>query len=191
MDITTFRNRLNQTSLVEAGSDLGQEFHNFSQRALKITSQINGSYHTPAEIIDLLRELSGRPIPDSLRIFPPFSTDCGINTQFGEDVFINSGCCFQDQGGITIGDHCLIGHNVVLATLNHDQNPRHRGNLHLAPITLGKNVWVGANVTITQGVNIGDGAIIAAGAVVNRDVPANTIVGGIPARIIKEVDLKN
>ena len=88
---------------------------------------------------------------------------------------------------MTIGDGCLIGHNVVFATLNHDENPANRIAMTYAPIVLGKNVWVGSNSTILQGVTIGDGAIVAAGAVVTKDVPANTIVGGVPAKPIRNI----
>lgn len=86
-----------------------------------------------------------------------------------------------------MGDGCQIGHNVVFATLNHDIAPERRANTYPAPIVLGKNVWIGSNSTILQGVTIGDNAIVAAGAVVTKDVPANTIVGGVPAKIIKQI----
>lgn len=89
---------------------------------------------------------------------------------------------------MTLGDGCQIGHNVVFATLNHGLEPADRGTTYPAPIVLGRNVWVGSNATILQGVTIGDNAVVAAGAVVSRDVPANTIVGGVPARIIKRID---
>ena len=94
----------------------------------------------------------------------------------------------QDQGGITIGDGTLLGHNVVLATLNHDKNPEKRGNMHPAAIHIGKNVWIGANATVLPGVTIGDGAIVAAGAGGSKDVAANTIVGGGPAKGIGNVE---
>lgn len=80
-----------------------------------------------------------------------------------KNVFINSGCCFQDQGGITIGDGALIGHQVVLATLNHDLNPERRKSMKAAPIVIGKNVWIGAHATVLAGVSIGDNAVIAIG----------------------------
>lgn len=121
-------------------------------------------------------------------MFPPFYTDCGKNLHIGKNVFINSGCRFQDQGGITIGDGALIGHNVVMATLNHSEDPETRGNLHPAPIHIGRNVWIGASATILPGVTIGDGAIVGAGFVVTRDVPENMIVTGVPARILRSVD---
>ena len=102
-------------------------------------------------------------------------------------VFINSGCKFQDQGGIVIGDDCLIGHNAVLATLNHDLDPSRRADLHPSPIIIGRNVWIGANVTVLPGVTIGDNAVIGAAALVTKDVPANSIAVGSPARVIRSL----
>ncbi len=97
------------------------------------------------------------------------------------------GCKFQDQGGITIDDGALIGHNVVLATLNHDPNPAARRDMHPRPIHIGKNVWIGAGAVILPGVTVGDNAIVAAGAVVSRDVEPGTVVAGVPARKIKNI----
>ena len=110
-----------------------------------------------------------------------------VQFTIGKDVFINAGCKFQDQGGIVIGDGALIGHGVVLATLDHDLDPAKRQQLHPGKIVIGKGVWIGANATVTRGVTIGDHAVIAAGAVVNKDVPAGMIAGGVPARIIKPI----
>lgn len=97
------------------------------------------------------------------------------------------GCKFQDQGGIFIGDGTLIGHNVVLATLNHAKSPKERSDMTPAAIHIGENVWIGANATILPGVTVGDGAIIAAGAVVSKDVPPNSVAAGVPAKIVKEI----
>lgn len=101
---------------------------------------------------------------------------------------LNTGVTMQDQGGIYIGDDVLIGHHAMFATLNHDENPERRGDLHPSPIHIGNRVWIGANATILPGVTIGDGAIVAAGAVVTRDVPPMTIAGGVPAKRIKEIE---
>ena len=161
-----------------------------SNEAMMITAELNNSYHTPEEIGVLMEKLTGRPFPEGAYMFPPFYTDCGKNIKLGRNVFINAGCQFQDQGGITIGDGTLVGPKTVIATLNHQQNPERRANLIPKPVKIGCNVWVGANVTILPGVTIGDGAIIAAGAVVNRDVKANTIAGGVPAKYIKDVDME-
>ena len=140
---------------------------------------------TPEEIRNIFSELTGRQVDKTFGLFPPFYTDCGKNITVGKNVFINSGCKFQDQGGITIGDGTLIGHNVVLATLNHGIAPEERHDLFPAPIHIGKNVWIGANAVVLPGVAIGDHAVIAAGAVVTKDVPANAVVGGIPAKVIR------
>ena len=159
----------------------------YSRQAQKITMEINTVYHEPDEIEKLMSDLIGKPVGENFGLFPPFYTDFGKNITIGNDVFINAGCKFQDQGGIEIGDGSLIGHNVVLATLNHDLAPEKRQQLHPAPIRIGRGVWIGANATITSGVTIGDNAVVAAGAVVNRDIPANTVVGGVPAKIIKTI----
>lgn len=94
---------------------------------------------------------------------------------------------FPGSRGIHIGDGCQIGHNVVFATLNHGLSPQDRKNTYPSPIVLGKNVWVGANATILQGVEIGDNAVVAAGAVVTRNVPADTVVAGVPAKPLKTI----
>jgi acetyltransferase-like isoleucine patch superfamily enzyme len=188
MDINDLLAHLNRGEAVEGGSELHRVMHNISQEALKLTAELNGHYHTSEEIQELFSLLIGKPVDKTFVMFPPFYTDCGKNISVGKNVFINSGCRFQDQGGITIGDGALIGHNVVLATLNHDIDPRKRSTMHPAPIVIGKNVWIGANATVVPGVIIGDGAVIAAGAVVTKDVPANVIVGGVPAKIIKQIE---
>lgn len=158
-----------------------------NDEARKLTCKLNNSYHPMDEIREIMSELFGYKVPDSFRVFPPFYTDFGKNIKVEDNVFINAGCQFQDQGGIEIGEGSLIGHNVVLATLNHDLNPERRQICIPAPIKIGKNVWIGSNSTILAGVTIGDNAVVAAGAVVNRDVEANTIVGGVPARPIKRI----
>ncbi len=159
----------------------------YSRQAQKITLEINTKYHEPEELAELFSELIGKPVGEQFGMFPPFYTDFGKNITIGNDVFINADCKFQDQGGITIDDGALIGHSVVLATLNHDMDPEKRQQLHPAPIHIGKRVWIGANATVTAGVTIGDNSVVAAGAVVTKDVPANVVVAGVPARIIKEI----
>ncbi|WP_334345979.1 hypothetical protein [Candidatus Merdisoma sp. JLR.KK006] len=84
------------------------------QEAVRIGMELNMQYHTPEEIREIMGKLTGKKIDDSFRLFPPFYTDFGKNITIGKDVFINSGCHFQDQGGIKVGDGTLIGHNVVL-----------------------------------------------------------------------------
>ena len=187
MNLSDFLEHLNSGKTVVAGSEIHQYMCMLSQEALKLTAELNNSYRTPEEIREIFSKLTGKPVNDTLGIFPPFYTDCGKNITIGNHVFFNSGCKFQDQGGITIDDGALLGHNVVLATLNHCMNPEQRANLEPAPIHRGKNVWIGANAMVLPGVTIGDNAVIAAGSIVTKDIPANTIVGGIPAEKIKNV----
>ena len=160
----------------------------YSREAQKITMEINTVYHEPEELRELFSKLIGKPVDEQFGLFPPFYTDFGKNITLGKNVFINAGCKFQDQGGIYIDDGALIGHGVVIATLNHDMDPEKRQSLHPSPVHIGKNVWIGANATITPGVTIGDNAVVAAGAVVTKDVAADTVVGGVPAKPIKKID---
>lgn len=172
------------------GAEIGQFMNEMSDEARRITCQMNNAYHTPDEIRELLARLTGQPVPDTVRVFPPLYADFGKNIHLGENVFINDCCHFQDHGGITLGDGCQIGHGVVFATLNHGLAPEDRQTTYPAPIVLGRNVWVGANATILQGVTIGDNAVVAAGAVVTKDVATNTVVGGVPARLIHVIETK-
>ena len=187
MDINDFLAHLNRGETVGGGSEMHLMMHNLSQEALKLTAELNGQYHTTEEIRELFCLLIGKPVDSTFAMFPPFYTDCGKNISVGKNVFINSGCSFQDQGGITIGDGALIGHNVVLATLNHDIDPRKRSTLNPAPIVIGKNVWIGANATVLPGITIGEGAIVAAGAVVTKDIIKPGIYAGNPARKIRDI----
>ena len=157
------------------------------QEAIRLGMELNNQYHTPEEIREIMGRLTGKKIDDTFRMFPPFYTDFGKNITIGRDVFINSGCHFQDQGGIEIGDGSLIGHNVVFATINHDLRPEKNRTNHYAPIKIGRHVWIGSNATVLPGVSIGDWAVVAAGAVVTQDVPPMTVVGGVPARVLKTI----
>ncbi len=187
MDLNELLKKLNNGETVGENREAVEVMRSYSREAQKITMEINTKYHDPEELAELFSELIGKPVGEDFGLFPPFYTDFGKNITIGDRVFINAGCKFQDQGGITIDDGALIGHGVVLATLNHDFAPEKRQQLHPAPIHIGKNVWIGANATVTPGVSIGDNAVIAAGAVVNRDIPANVIAGGVPAKVIREL----
>jgi len=187
MTLTELLAALNAGSTITGNSPLHRVMHDTSQEALRVTGELNGSYHPPARVRELLAELIGKPVDESVTLFPPFYADFGKNITLGKRIFINAGCKFQDQGGVTIGDDCLIGHNTVLATLNHDLDPTKRADLHPAPIVIGRNVWIGANVTVLPGATIGDNAVIAAASVVTKDVPADTIVVGSPARAVRTV----
>ena len=187
MTVEEFRKTMAETKYIVAGSDLHLAFHAFSQEALKLTAELNGSYHTPEEVRELMSRLTGSVIDESFALFPPFHTDCGKNIKIGKRVFINAGCQFQDQGGIEIGDDVLIGPQTIIATLNHDPDPEKRGGMFAKPVKIGNKAWLGARVTICPGVTIGEDSIVAAGAVFTKDVPPRTVVAGVPAKIIKTI----
>ena len=191
MDMQGYLDRLNAGRTVVGGSEEHRFMHGASQEAIRICMEVNNRYHTPEELRGLMAELTGRPVPEGFALFPPFNSDCGKNIHLGRDVFINAGCKFQDQGGIYLGDRVLVGQNVVLATLNHGMDPAHRADLYPAPIRIGDDVWIGANATVLPGVTVGDGAVVADGAVVTRDVPPLTVAGGVPARVIKRIEVEN
>ena len=187
MDIEEYKALTARGGYLSADGALQRFMNEAADEAQKITARINGTYHTPAELRALFSELIGQKVDEGFGLFPPFYTDYGRNIRVDKRVFINSGCCFQDQGGIELGDGCLIGHQVVIATLNHDLDPNKRGSMIPAKVTLGKNVWVGAHATILPGVTIGDNSVVAAGAVVTKDVPANCVAAGVPARVVKRL----
>ncbi len=188
MLLKDFLTHVNAGLPVEPGTEAAKMQNQLADDAIRLCMELNTRYTTLEERVALMEELTGRPVPDSFCLFPPFTADCGKNIHLGERVFINSGCRFQDQGGIYIGDDTLIGHNVVIATLNHDLDPAKRAATLPQRVTLGKGVWIGSNATILPGVTIGDGAVVAAGAVVAKDVAPRTVVGGVPAKKIKDID---
>lgn len=187
MDTKEFLEIMASGQKVEAGSETHRYMVKLSGEARRITARLNGECREPEEVRRIFSELIGHEVDESFALFPPFYTDCGKNIRIGKNVFINSCCCFQDQGGISIGDGSLIGHCVVIATINHDFAPERRGDEYMKPVAIGKNVWIGAHATVLPGVSIGDGAVIAAGAVVTKDVPAGVVAGGVPARIIRKL----
>lgn len=137
---------------------------------------------------DMLSELTGAEIHASVRVLPPFFPDGGHNLRFGRNVFINHGCTAIVAGGIEIGDDVMIGPNVQLISGGHPLDPETRRSASTwAPIRIGRGVWIGAGATILQGVTIGEDAVVAAGAVVTRDAPSRTLVGGMPARVMRQL----
>lgn len=159
-----------------------------SYEAQKITMELNTSYHSREEIVEIFSELTGEKVDSSFMCFPPFYTDFGKNISIGKNVFFNTGCSFQDRGGITIGDGTMIGMNVTIATLNHGLSLDTRNTTYPSPVNIGENVWIGSNATILPGVTIGDNSVVAAGAVVTKDVPENTVVAGVPAKVVKKIN---
>lgn len=188
MDTEQYLKDLRQGCAARGGSELHQGMHWLAEEAMRLTAELNSSYHSPEERRTLFSNITGRQVDDTFCIFPPFYTECGKNIFVGKNVFINCCCHFQDWGGVYIGDDTLIGSHTVLATVNHGLKPSERADNFPVPIHIGKQVWIGSHVTILPGVTIGDHAVIAGGSVVTKDVPENTVVGGVPARILKNLE---
>lgn len=138
---------------------------------------------------EILRQALGT-YGEGLYIIPPINANCGLaNVHVGRNVVINFNCNFVDDGDIYIGDNCLVGPGVSIATSVHPVSPRLRRHVlqYNKPVRLGNNVWVGAGATILPGVTIGDNSIVGAGSVVTKDVASDTIVVGNPARVLRKI----
>ena len=187
LSIEKIRELMKAGTAIGWDSDLLLSFGEYAQEALKITMELNTKYNPPEKVRELFSKLTASKIDESCFIIPPFHTEFGKNTKIGKNVFINSCCRFQDNGGIEIGDKTMIGPNVTIVTVNHEINPETRINAIPKPVKIGKNVWIGANCTILPGVTIGENSVIGAGSVVTKDVPANIVVAGNPAKLIKKI----
>ena len=159
----------------------------FVSRTIKLSAELNTSTDVD-QIRERLSEITGTQLDKSTIIFTPFYTNFGRFIKIGKNVFINHACTFLDMGGITIENEVQIGPKVNLITENHPLDPANRKALICKRIVIKRNAWIGAAATIMPGVTIGENAVVAAGAVVTKDVPDNTIVGGIPARVIKAIN---
>jgi acetyltransferase-like isoleucine patch superfamily enzyme len=179
-------NRLSAEAIVPSNNFLFASVIEIVTRTQELSVQLNASTHID-QVRERLSEIIGSSIDKSTRIFPPFYTNFGRRITLGKNVFVNHACSFLDMGGITIENDVLIGPKVNLITENHPLDPTDRQTLLLKPIVIKRNAWIGAGATILPGVTIGENSVVAAGAVVFKDVPANTVVGGIPAKHIKNI----
>lgn len=155
----------------------------------KLLIEMNNS-SDPEEITKILGKILDKEI-QNVAVFTPIYINYGKHINIGKNVFINFDCTFLALGGITIEDDVLIGPKVSLITENHPLNPKLRNGLIGKAIHIKRNAWIGANATILPGVIIGENSVVAAGAVVSKNVPDDTIVGGIPAKIIKKIENEN
>lgn len=175
--------------MINWSSEGWDEIFTTIKNSQKIVTHLNSGIRSHDEIRLIASELFGYDLDPSVWLWTPFYTDFGRNIWLEKGVFVQHNCIFMDRGGIHIGENTFIAPRVNIVTINHDQRPQHRQNTYNKGVRIGKNVWVGIGVTICPGVEIGDGAIIAAGAVVTKNVAENTIVGGNPAKFIKNVEL--
>lgn len=178
--------RLKEGETISPGDPQSMRLREESFATMKLVRQLNNSSN-PEQIRILLSQITGKGIDESTTLFPPLHINYGKNTTIGKNVFINFDCVFLDLGGITIEDNVLIAPKVSLLSEGHPLSPDNRQSLVPAPVHIKKNAWIGAGAVILPGVTVGENAVVAAGAVVSKDVPANTVVGGIPAKHIKDI----
>lgn len=137
---------------------------------------------------EIIRELFGS-VGEYPTVLPVFNCDNGKNIHVGREFLANYNVTILDIAPVYIGDYVMIGPSTLITTVNHPLSPgkrrRHLGQA--APVTIGNDVWIGGNCTILPGVKIGNNVVVAAGAVVTKDVPDNCVVGGVPAKVIKEI----
>lgn len=166
---------------VEAGS---------YERAMRLTAELNRlAFDDALKIRELFGDLTGRSVDETFKLIPPFYTSGGRNIRVGRKVIINQCCTIYDMGGVDIADRVMIGPNVNIITANHPLEPsRRRAYIEAKPIVIQENVWIATGVTILGGVTIGENSVVGAGAVVTRDVPANSFVAGVPARVIRSLE---
>ena len=148
-----------------------------AQQNQRLLQNLNTQRHCSCEVRQLVSEIIGQKIAASIEIRLPFYSDYGHNIKV----------MMVDLGGITIENDVLIGPGAYLISVNHKLDPQHRKELELKPVVIKQNAWIGAKATILPGVTVGKNAVVAANAVVTKDVPANTVVAGNPAKIIKKI----
>ncbi len=178
---------------MQAGEPLRKddpEYARFAEvvaRTIRSCVEMNATATSIDQVRTRLSDIIGTEVDPSTTVFPPFYTNFGRSIRLGKNVFINHNCSFLDIGGITIEDDVQIGPSVNLTSENHPLDPADRKTVLPKQIVVKRNAWIGAGATILPGVTIGENSIVAAGAVVSRDVPANTVVAGVPAKVVKAI----
>lgn len=159
-------------------------------RAMTLCRRLNAlPKETKEERTAVMRELFGS-VGENAAVMPYFSCDDGKSIFIGKNFLANYNVSILDRAPVRIGDYVMIGPHTLIATVNHPISPMgRRKHLSVAkPVTIGNDVWIGGNVTILPGVTIGNNVIVAAGAVVTKDVPDNSLVGGVPAKLIRTIE---
>ena len=164
-----------------------EEVDSLKLNAVKLCQKLNAIDVTDYEAREkIIRELFGG-VGENPVVLPVFNCDNGKNIFVGDNFLANYNVTILDIREVRIGNNVMIAPNTLITTVNHPLSPAgRRKHLGIAtPVTIGNDVWIGANVTILPGVTIGNNVVIAAGAVVTKDVPDNSLIGGVPAKLIK------
>jgi acetyltransferase-like isoleucine patch superfamily enzyme len=165
---------------------------NAVMRAMRLTAELNKLSFDDAEIRTLFSELTGQMVDETFKLIPPFYTSGGLEIRVGNKVFINQCCTIYDMGGVDIADLVMIGPNVNIITSGHPMEPtKRRAYIEAKPIVIQRNVWIATAATILGGVTVGENSVVGAGAVVTKDVPANSFVAGVPAKVIRSISKEN
>jgi acetyltransferase-like isoleucine patch superfamily enzyme len=169
------------------------EWHAMSgvtRQAMRLTAEMNKlSFDDVAKVRELFSELTGRKVDDTFILIPPFYSAYGRDIRVGHKVFINQCCTIYDMGGVDIADRVMIGPNVSIITSGHPLQPsERRAYIEAKPIVIEENVWIAAGATILGGVTVGENSVVAAGAIVTKDVPPNSFVAGVPAKIVRSLE---
>ncbi|MCW5588342.1 MAG: sugar O-acetyltransferase [Legionellales bacterium] len=181
------------TKRVQTRSPESAAMVNAVRRAMRLTAELNKlSFDDAEKIRAIFSELTGQAIDETFNLIPPFYTTGGQEIKIGHKVFINQCCTIYDMGGVDIGDNVMIGPNVNIITSSHPLEPDKRFDyVEAKSIVIENNVWIATAATILGGVSIGENSVVGAGAVVTHDVPANSFVAGVPARVIRSLNGKN
>ena len=179
--------RLQAGELLRKDDPEYSKFGEVVSRTIRLCVEMNATATDVDQVRSRLSTIIGAEIDGSTTIFPPFYTNFGRSIRLGKNIFINHACSFLDIGGITIEDDVQIGPRVNLTSENHPLDPTDRTTLIPRPVVIKRNAWIGAGATILPGVTVGENAVVAAGAVVSRDVPPNTVVVGVPAKVVKAI----
>jgi acetyltransferase-like isoleucine patch superfamily enzyme len=155
-------------------------------RTIALSGKLNTSNGID-EVRKYLGEIIGTKVDESTTVFPPFHTNFGKFIQLGRNIFINHACSFLDLGGITIEDEVMVAPRVNIMSENHPVEADKRKTLIPDAVKIKRNAWIGAGAMILPGVTVGENAVVAAGAVVSKDVPANTVAAGVPAKVMKRI----
>ncbi|MEX2804185.1 DapH/DapD/GlmU-related protein [Streptococcus sp. H31] len=184
----TLADYMTSGEVIKKDSPVYREIHEVTAETLPMVEDLNMVKRDKEAVRTLIGQIIGKELDETTEITLPFRTDFGRHIRLGKEVFINTDVMLTDLGGITLEDKVLIGPRANLITVNHPSNLKQRRGLILKPILVKRNAWIGAGATVLPGVTIGENAIVAAGSIVSKDVPDNTIVAGVPAKVIKEVE---
>ncbi|MEQ9763378.1 DapH/DapD/GlmU-related protein [Streptococcus sp. ZJ151] len=183
----SFKPFLNTGKLVPETDGLRTIISQIQEENKPLIQELNTQVQTYDSARLLVEKITQDKIDPTTIINVPFQTDFGRHISFGKHVYVNMDVFMTDLGGITIEDDVLIAPRAKILTVNHPLKPSDRHKLELKSVTLKRNCWIGADATIMPGVTVGENAVVAAGALVTKNVPDNTLVAGIPARVIKQL----